>query len=537
MSARARRGTGAIGESFRRRHEERAVTALAAGTLAVVVVLPLGTAILNGSYDAETAHLVLRMFAYAGDTTILLGRSLALATVVTLIALAIGVPLAVVLGRTDVWGGRAAMIAHTLCMLLPPFILALGWFYLFGRAGPFGSPSLSAVLFGPAGAVAVLGLAFAPIVTSLTLLGMSAVDPAFEDAAALVARPATVIRRIVLPAARPAIALAALLVFTLTFSEVGVPMFLRVPVYASAVLSRLGGFVSDPGEAALLTLPLLVVGLSLLAVERAYAGERAFALLGLRHRAAARRLCLGRWRFAVTLGVWTVVLGGLLPLIGLATAACRTSSSNALTWLGNTLGNSLFAASIATLLITGLALIAGWSVARRRPGSIALDAVSLLGFVTPAPLVGVGLIVLWNRPATAWLYGSIGIIVLGYLARYSVVGLRTVAAAVIQTPTPMEEAAALSGAGFVSRLLRITAPMASRGLAAAAVLTFVFCLRDLETAVLYYPAGSEPLPVRILTLEANGPAPIVARLALIHVAVTACVAILGAAIVFRSHSR
>jgi iron(III) transport system permease protein len=48
-------------------------------------------------------------------------------------------------------------------------------------------------------------------------------------------------------------------------------------------------------------------------------------------------------------------------------------------------------------------------------------------------------------------------------------------------------------------------------------------LRDLELSILYYPAGMEPLTARIFTLEANGPEPVVAALALLHVALTAAV--------------
>jgi len=66
-----------------------------------------------------------------------------------------------------------------------------------------------------------------------------------------------------------------------------------------------------------------------------------------------------------------------------------------------------------------------------------------------------------------------------------------------------------------------------RGIAAAFLLTFVFCLRDLETAVLFYPPGGEPLTVRVFTLEANGPAGVVAALALVQVLIAAAVLVAG----------
>jgi iron(III) transport system permease protein len=100
-------------------------------------------------------------------------------------------------------------------------------------------------------------------------------------------------------------------------------------------------------------------------------------------------------------------------------------------------------------------------------------------------------------------------------------------------PVDLEQAAATSGAGFGRRLLRIVLPLNARAVGFAWLLALLFCLRDLETAVLFYPPGGEPLPVRILTLEANGPEPVVAGLALLHVGMTALVLAAGAALLAR----
>jgi iron(III) transport system permease protein len=79
----------------------------------------------------------------------------------------------------------------------------------------------------------------------------------------------------------------------------------------------------------------------------------------------------------------------------------------------------------------------------------------------------------------------------------------------------------------------VVLPLNARGVGFAWLLTLVFCLRDLETAVLFYPPGGEPLTVRIFTLEANGPEPIVAGLSVMHVGMTALVLALGSACVAR----
>jgi iron(III) transport system permease protein len=54
---------------------------------------------------------------------------------------------------------------------------------------------------------------------------------------------------------------------------------------------------------------------------------------------------------------------------------------------------------------------------------------------------------------------------------------------------------------------------------------------------LVYPPGGETLPVRIFTLEANGPEPSVAALALFHVALTAVVLAAMAALFARREAR
>jgi iron(III) transport system permease protein len=120
------------------------------------------------------------------------------------------------------------------------------------------------------------------------------------------------------------------------------------------------------------------------------------------------------------------------------------------------------------------------------------------------------------------------------VARYAVIGVRTIGALVAQTPVHLEEAAATAGAGFARRLSRILVPLHARGVGFAWLLALVFCLRDLELAALYYPAGGEPLTVRIFTLEANGPEPVVAALAVVHVAMTAAVLGVGGWLLRRS---
>jgi iron(III) transport system permease protein len=515
------------------RHQQRLTLGVAGAALAIAALAPILVLIAQALSGGTAVFAVLGV----ARPWVLLGRSLLLSGAVTLVALAVGVPLGLLVARFDVPKRRALWLLHAFPMLLPPFLLGLGWFHLLGREGIVGSELSARLLFSEVGVVAVLGLAFAPVVTSLLAVGVLGVDRSLEEAARLSARPWRVATRILLPAARPALALASIVVFSLSLSELGVPMFLRVDVYPAAVFARLGGVDYAPGEAFALVLPLLPVALALLALERGLAGARSFAVLGLRGQ-AREPLRLGRFRLAATTGGWLVAALSVLPLAVLAARAAGGGFSAAVEWIGRAPVSSLLAGAAAATIMTSVGLVLGHAAARRLPGSAWLDGLAVLAFLTPSSVLGVGLISLWNRPATQILYGSLAILVIGYCARYTAVASRTVACAVAQSPTQLEEAAAAAGARFLRRLMRIVLPVHARGVGFAWLLGAVFCLRDLETAVLFYPPGREPLTVRIFTLEANGPPAVVAALATLHAGMTAlALAAIGALILRRGGSR
>lgn len=510
-----------------RRHEQSIFVAAAAAIVVVAAVAPLAVLIVTVPSSWTSAVDVLA----APRTWILLLRSLLLAGGVTFLALSIGVPLGLLLGRADVPLRRAIWLAHAFPMFLPPFLSALGWFHWFGAQGFVGTELTARALFSELGVALVLGTTFSPIITSLVVLAVSGVDASLEEAARIVAPPLTVAWRILLPAASPAIALGVVLVYALSLSELGVPMFLRVDVFPAAVFARLGGVDFAPAEAFALTLPLLPVALLLAGLEHRFASRRSFAVLALRSAKKAP-LPLGRWRAPAVLVCLLAAALSLAPTASLVIRSGGAEPSEILGWARAAPLNGLIAAASAATVIILISVIAGHGVARGVRAATALDALCMLSFLMPAAVLGVGLIALWNRPSTQLVYGTLAILVVAYVARYAVVVVRAVACAVSQSDVHLEEAAASSGAGYARRLTRIVVPLHARGIAFAWLLALVFCLRDLETAVLFYPPGLEPLTVRIFTLEANGPPAVVAGLAVLHAMITAVV-LVTAAFVFR----
>jgi iron(III) transport system permease protein len=516
---------GALANALRR-FEGPLVLGGAAIVVAVTLLLPLLTV---GIELVQAGLPALHVLASSRPWWLLL-RSLLLALAITLGALLLGVPLGVAFARARIPLRRLLFAAHVLPMLLPPFLPALGWFYLFGSRGVLGSSTTATILASASGLVLVLAFTFAPVVTSLTALGVLSIDPSLEEAARLVAGSLRLVTRILLPAASPALLLAALVVFALSLSELGVPMFLRQEVYPAAVFARLGGIDYAPGEAAVLALPLVGIAFTLLAIERRMLGGRAFTVLRLRDQ-MREPLESGRWRAPLALACVAAASLSVLPLASLALRAAQGGGfARVGSWVGASPWNSLLLTGCAATSITMVGVILGHALARGTFGARIADAAALLGFFLPSAVLGTGLVATWNRAATQIVYRSVAILVIGCVARYTVIGLRVVAAAVAQSAPSYEEAAQVGGAGYLRRLIRIVVPMHRRAVIGSWLVAAAFCLRDLETAVLFYPPGGEPLTVRIFTLEANGPTAVVAALAVVHVGMTLLVLTAGAAL-------
>jgi iron(III) transport system permease protein len=121
----------------------------------------------------------------------------------------------------------------------------------------------------------------------------------------------------------------------------------------------------------------------------------------------------------------------------------------------------------------------------------AVDSLTVILFAVPSTVLGIGLVILWNRPATSFIYTTPVILLIGFLAQYSVVTSRASVSALSRIPSSMEDAAQICGAGWMRRIATIILPMARRGLIAGWI-AYIFCVRDLGISMIAYPPGWDP---------------------------------------------
>jgi iron(III) transport system permease protein len=278
----------------------------------------------------------------------------------------------------------------------------------------------------------------------------------------------------------------------------------------------------DYKAASLFSLPLLLLIAALLMVERYTLRDRFFAVVGQRFqrqvaiplgplRLPAGGLVLAFMSFAVLLPISALLITSRSPSFYLE--AMRGS--------GRSIMNSLLDASLGATLITILGFFLAYLIERSKGGHRhGVDSLLILLFALPGTVLGIGLILLWNRSGTSFIYGSTLVILLGYIARYTPLATRIQGIAFRQIPKSYEEAARLAKVRWGTEILRIHVPSLKKPLLTSWMIAFIFCLRDLDTTMTVYPPGGETLPVRIYTLMANSPEPVVAALVLILVAIT-----------------
>ena len=401
-------------------------------------------------------------------------------------------------------------------------------FSILGRTGLLGallpepwSQKISLKFFGLPGCAFVLATAFTPIATLLTIAFLRTVNPQLEHAARLVSGWPNILLRITLPLMTPAISFAGVLIFLLSIGEISVPMYLRFPVYPVETLTQFAAFY-DFRAANVAASPLFLLTLIILGLQTGL--HRRLLQLGRRTPSAEMVLiALGRWRatvLALLLALAIVLV--VLPIGALVVQSHSLESyGTALARAGESLLRSVAFAAIAATLLTVFGFFWGY-LAERRTLSIwwVNEWLALLLLALPGSVIGIGLIGLWNHPATNFIYASPAILILGYLAQYAVLPMGTVSAAIAAVPPSLEEAAWLSGAGWFATLRRIVAPLAGRGLLAAWLISYVFCIRDVGISIVVYPPGYDTLPVRILTLMANGAPSLIAALCIILAAIT-----------------
>jgi len=443
----------------------------------------------------------------------LMWNSVSLAGSVALATVLAGVPLGVLFGKTEMPFRRLLSAAFVVPLLVPPYVLAVSWADLLGCGG-------DGALDGFSGCALVHFSVFLPVPMILTMVFLRTVDTRLEEAARLVSGWRGALFGVTLPLILPGILLSGILVFLLSFGEIGVPNYFRYDVFPLESFIQFSAFYNFEAATAAAA-PSLAVAVALLGLERVF----------LRDKTRAPRILYGEGGFTrIHLGRRGGVIAAVCALLAVAVVAAPLSAlvaeagggpayAEALERAGGSLLRSFVYASIGGACVAVLGFLVGYIIhAKAVPGWRMADTLTIFAFALPSSVVGIGLISLWNHPWSNLVYATPAIVILGYLAKYAALGSRITLARLRGLPASMEEAARISGAGWFRSMAMIVVPLSARALLAGWLVGYIFSLRDTGITMLVYPPGHETLPVRIFTLMANGSRELISAMCVIMTA-------------------
>lgn len=468
-------------------------------------------------------------------------------------ALGVGLALATGLFRLR---GRVAMTFLILSpLLIPSQTMALAWIGLTGASSsllaPFGlapPPGATNPLYSGGGIALVMGIEHMPLVFLATRAALAAMPADLVEAARVAgAGRGRIVLRVLLPLAAPAALAGAVLAFAAAVGNFGVPALLgipgRFPMLTTLIYQRLNGFgPSVAGQVAVLALILVVLAVAALAL-RALVLARLSVPLG-RGR-PMEPFDAGRWRIAIEGAVWAVILMvAVLPMLALLATALSPALGVRLTpatatlanftdlfanpaiarAFGNSLALSALAAALCALVVVPFAFM---RVVEGHPVIRALDWLADGPWVVPGTVVALAMILAFlpPLPGIGSLYGTWGILLVAYLARFLPLVLRPVIAAAESAEPALDEAARIFGAGPLRRMALILTPAVAPAACAGAMLVAMTALNELTLSALLWSSGNETIGVMVFALQYEGNSTAAAAVSVLSVALVLAIAV------------
>src|SRR3989344_4371190 len=192
-------------------------------------------------------------------------NSLVISLGVSFFSLMISLFLVISLSFYRLPGRRLFSFLFLIPLLIPPYLHAFSWMHLImfmrdynllGSFSNFAIDLLSSIL----GIIAVLTLAYFPISLFIIQQAVRNILQQLIDAAIQVAKPAKVIKHVVITAILPAMFTAALLTFIFTFITFDVPAFLGKNVFITQIFKSFT-FTGEVTRALYLSaIPVVIVG-------------------------------------------------------------------------------------------------------------------------------------------------------------------------------------------------------------------------------------------------------------------------------------
>lgn len=381
--------------------------------------------------------------------------------------------------------------------------------------GPFNIFSIPGIVFANlmANGIAYIVMLLTPIFRNM--------DAALEEASLMAGgSQLKTALRIMFPVMAPAIGLIFVLQLIRIFQGFEIEQLLGVPfgffTFSTMIWLLINQDIPQYAQGAVLASVSLVVIALVIPFQRWLVSRRRYTTISSHYKPGLVEL--GRWRYVVVgliffliflltvAPVFLLLLGSFMTRAGFFNAIPTFTLDHWTAVLGsdtfrsalkNTLILGTLAGTISPLLFSILAYIL---VRTKLRGRGTLDFIIWSSAATPGILLGLGILLMFlGIPFLRVLYGSIWALIIVVVISGNTTGTNVLKAAFLQVGPEMEEAARISGGGWVSTYIRIWIPIIMPTLVMIGTLNFVIAAGATSSIILL--ATRETMPLSLLALE------------------------------------
>ncbi len=449
-----------------------------------------------------------------------LWHSFLVTTCTTILAVAIGAPLAYFSTVYKVKFKGLMDILIIISMLSPPFIGAYSWIVLGGRSGVIttffrdvlGIETPSVYGFG--GILLVLTLKLYPYIYLYTKGALKKVDSSLSEAAeSLGCSPIRKITSVIIPLIAPTILAGSLLVFMNALADFGTPMLIGEGYTVMPVLIY-NEFISEVGgkanfAASLAVILVVITGVMFLG-QKYVVNKMSFTMSSL--RPIQEKQLTGGKNIVLHALITFIVFLSIIPQLtviytsfkatkgamftdGYSLESYRTIFEN----LGKSILNTYKFGIIAIIIIILLAMFIAYITTRRRSWlTNIIDSMTMFPYIIPGSVLGITLLLAFNKKPLL-LSGSAVIIIIAFVVRRMPYTLRSSAAILYQISPSMEEAAISLGDSPLKTFFKVTAVMMMPGVISGAILSWITIINELSASVILYTGDTRTMSVAIYT--------------------------------------
>ena len=523
-----------LGESLRRGRQKGwywgIVTVVILAFCVLFILYPFGRLFMQSFF--EDGHFTLanyiKFFGREAYRNVL-GNTLKVSICATLLGVLLGLPMAYVSTRFNIWGKKAINACVVLSMLSPPFIGAYSWILLLGKAGyitqffqnTFGIDIGS--IYGFKGILLVFTLKLFPYVYMYTSTALQNFDSALEEASeSLGVHGFARIWHVTMPIIMPTILSAALIVFMTSMADFGTPVLIGRGYKVLTVLiyeKYLSEVSTQASFASAMAVVAVVFTMAVLFLQKWILNRKSYTMSAMRPPEVVK-LTTGK-RILASAFVWLVALIAMLPQITIIITSFRnTKGSQFVEGFGldnyraiasrvGSIVNTYKFSIIAILIMMVLGLHLAYIIVRRK-GKVAnlLDVLAMFPYVIPGSVIGIGMVLAFNtRPLI--LTGTAAIMIIAYTIRKLPFTLRSSIGTLYQIEPAIEEASISLGEPPLKTFFKTTAILMLPGMLSGAVLSFVATINELSSTIILYTGGTSTISAAIYTTlfaDAYGPA-------------------------------